>query len=114
MYFLDKIIKQPNLLFNARFVTTKQCTGYIPHRPSIYEFTLLNGNFTFERYLGGYYRDFIPKLMRRISRRRFDEDVSKICSFNFFFIFKSENHEKIPQIILLLLLSKIQCKKITT
>ena len=64
------------LKLHSSFVTSKQCTGYIPHRPSIYEFTYMNdGNFTFERYLGGYYRDFVPKLMRRISRRRFDEDV---------------------------------------
>ena len=59
-------------------LTTKICTGYLPHRPSIYEYTYNNETDTFklERYLGGYYRDFVPKMARRRSRIRFDENVS--------------------------------------
>ena len=33
-------------------------------------------DFKFERYLGGYYRDYIPKLPRRIKRRIYDKDVT--------------------------------------
>ena len=61
-------------------LTTKQCTGYVPHKPAIYEFfydkiDADNGTFEFQRYLGGYYRDFVPRIERRRSRIRYDMNV---------------------------------------
>ena len=59
-------------------ISTKVCTGYLPHRPSIYEYNYNNETdaFKLERYLGGYYRDFVPKMVRRRSRIKFDKNVS--------------------------------------
>jgi hypothetical protein len=34
------------ILFVYRAVTTKQCTGYVPHKPSIYEFIVKNETLT--------------------------------------------------------------------
>ena len=63
-------------------ISTKVCTGYLPHRPSIYEYKYDNVTdaFKLERYLGGYYRDFVPKMVRRRSRIKFDENVNTFCN----------------------------------
>ncbi|XP_059090542.1 uncharacterized protein LOC131886277 isoform X2 [Tigriopus californicus] len=58
---------------------TKICTKYIPHKPSRYEIVRddytrgLIYNYTLTRYLGGYYRDFIPKIWRRKKKIKYDE-----------------------------------------
>lgn len=48
----------------------------MPHKPSIYEYSFNNatGKFKLERYLGGFYRDFVPRRLRRRSRVKFDFD----------------------------------------
>lgn len=68
--------KEECRLQSDRIYSTKVCTGYLPHKPSIYEFRYDNStrDFTLERYLGGYYRDFVPKMVRRRSKIRFDYD----------------------------------------
>ena len=80
-YFEVETTLLPNEVCNIRStaLTTKQCTGYVPHKPSIYDFTYDNETgFELNGYLGGYYRDFVPKTQRRRSRIRYDFDVSKL------------------------------------
>ena len=76
-YFEVETTLLPNEVCNIRSttLTTKQCTGYVPHKPSIYDFTYdKETGFEFNGYLGGYYRDFVPKTNRRRSRIRYDFD----------------------------------------
>ena len=82
-YFEVESTLLPNEVCNLRsskVLTTKQCTGYVPHKPAIYEFYYDSKNKSFElqRYLGGYYRDFVPRIERRRSRIRYDFNVSTV------------------------------------
>ena len=53
-------------------------TQLLPKKGYFFQFFDGKEKFTLEKYLGGYYRDFIPKIPRRISRRRFDDDVNTL------------------------------------